>query len=704
METIWLYVSDHALSVLSLSSSSHNSPLTVLSSVPCLQTHIDMLTPRFLIQKLSLARVRSRKGPRVSETVEIPGGGSLCRMKAADTTDGNGIRAAVPVKAVADGLPSCARDFLYILREKEGGSARESSSSCLSLSAAAAMAAAGTDKQQVWPNSRADEEDKKGNPEARNSQILTNLMQTGGIKNRATPIVRGVAAGPMETRARCSCADTASGERSSHGGLHRSCDCNLENCAWAPSEEGLPPSNTAAPLKHQPWRSCKDQSDMNITLQKALAAMKKVQSEPEKKTLPDLASGRSITNPDARTLSMRERGRWGSSKMQQNRLFTPTPLHPESYAASTMAGSLASSPAGINVSKYHQHALQHVQCLHCGSFSTTPVSGVTRSGLRTQSFGRKVRDYSWRQEVQEQRRQERHHVGDPAAARRAVSPECARARAEVEAEMPPHPCEYARFPDMQPEYDLGPGSMKVHGANVMSWQERYMLLCRAIAAGAFLDGNADDMSGPFPFALRGYSSAVCGCEACEMCGAAEAAPSLRRGTPVYCSTKSGERMMELEALSGPIGYVSDSKAELNARMGRKTKRRWWTKLPSFGRSKGDEDAGGSAGGFSSACAREMSAQSSRQCSSSCGQRTWGVEPANFGSRECQECNVKTGNDGCDSGPIPMTPRARRPTPPRAAKYRPTPPPPPPFRHHKHVPRRWRLMKLCRYLMGFPLQT
>ncbi|MCO5614029.1 hypothetical protein L7F22_068309 [Adiantum nelumboides] len=545
------------------------------------------------------------------------------------------------------------------------------------------------------------------NEAACRNQVLGNLMQTGGVKSRAAPLA---SAASMERRRRCSCDElnylSSNNVALPNGGnchsKYGSCNCNAENCAW---EEGL----SAPSLKAQPWRSSSDQSNTNAALHRALAAMKKVSGEPDAvkkaqpkpiltRNAPDLRTfdaldihARSINNSDARTLSMRERGRWGNSKMQQH-LFTQ-PVN----------GSGLSAKANLSSECQHQQQpLQHVQCLHCGSFSTTPVSGIVQ-GARSHSLGRKVRDYTWKQELlQEQRRPEPQRTKE-SSERQAVPTHSGPQGAQNDGIPQHHRCEYARLADMCPDYDQqGPAVLMKHmhgGGNVMSWQERYMLLCQAIAAGAFVDGCADDMSGPILPASRGYSWAVCECAACEMgCAAGASTAGCQQGLAAgYCNTSSGERMMELEAFSGPLGYVSESKAgvELSTIMEKRgARRRWWARMPSFG--KGKSQTAAAAGRATTV------GQNTAQCSS-CGQRVWrrGEEEEELGGRLCPDCLVQAGGDKCESGPIPGPgPTAGWRTPPRATRPR----PPSSFSsHHKHLPRRWRLMKLCRYLMGFPLQ-
>lgn len=547
-------------------------------------------------------------------------------------------------------------------------------------------------------------------------QVLMNLLQTGGIKSKCAPLA---SVASMERRRRyCSCSELSF--HSSKNALlctngnrepsNSSCNCNMENCAWVPSH---PCSEEAfsSSFKSQSWRSSSDQSTTNAALHRALAAMKKVSGEPDavKKSqhksrgmndrgniLPVPCeietNGRSITNSDARTLSMRERGRWGNSKMQQQ-LFGGTPAtHP-----SCTTGGQNVKP-NVSSDNHHNHqALQHVQCLHCGSFSTTPVSSAAK-GTRSHSFGRRVRDYSWQQELQQEHKRPEQHAKEGIGGR----PLSQSGRPGAQNGNVHHQCEYARCADELPEYEAGVAGMKLqHQGGTMSWQDRYMLLCQAIAAGAFVDGAPDDSSGQLMPSSRGYSWAVCECTACEMGGER----SFRRAAASanYCSTSSGERMMELEAFSGPLGYVSESKGtELNGLMEKRAARRgisrWWARLPSFGRAKSNSTAQG--GGQKNAWA---AGQNTAQCSA-CGQRVWARGEEELGARLCPDCLGRAGGATCEAGTIP--PPAARPTPPSAARSRSFQPPP--FsnftsHHHKSLPRRWRLMKLCRYLMGFPLQ-
>lgn len=627
-------------------------------------------------------------------------------MKAAEATDS--LRASSG-KLADHNLPCTASDK----KAERGG--ESFTASC----------AAGTSAYKL-PNAHAQLTDvvKKGpaagtvrhhDPDARRTPVLSNLIQTGGVKSKCAPVAN---AASMERRKRCSCSELSYVHSAINGSNYHitnygnSCNCNVENCAW---EEGLP----ALPLKSQPWRSSSDQSNTNAALHRALAAMKKVSGEPDavKKVQPKLPihhsrggsdlrtcgdldmNGRLITNSDARTLSMRERGRWGNSKMQQQ-LFAQ-PACAGGPGQSVKSNLMQSSERQSQPLHYHhQQALQHVQCLHCGSFSTTPVPGAAK-GARSNSFGRKVRDYSWQQELlQEQKRPEQQVIKE-AIGERQVAPNSGTQGAQIDA-TPHHRCDYARCADVFPDYEQGAAAMKLQhmqGNNVMSWQERYMLLCQAIAAGAFVDGGADDMSCPI-LPSRGYSWAVCECAACDVGCAAAGTAGFRHGPPGYCNTSSAERMMELEAFSGPLGYVSESKAgaELRSIMEKRpmgTRRRWWARLPSFGKSKSSVSIQTAA-----TMGRAPSGQNTAPCSS-CGQRVWrrGEEVEDHGERLCPDCIVRTGSNKCESGPLPG-PTSARPTPPRATRPRPTPP----FStQHKQLPRRWRLMKLCRYLMGFPLQ-
>ncbi|KAI5061665.1 hypothetical protein GOP47_0024170 [Adiantum capillus-veneris] len=635
-------------------------------------------------------------------------------MKAAEATDS--LRA--PAK-LAFTLPCSARELP--ISDKKAERTGESFTSCPSGTASRLPNShALADANSKGPLAGGTPADYNAAPR---NQVLANLMQTGGAKSRGAPLA---SAASMERRRRCSCGElnylssnNAAPNGSSFHSNYGSCNCNVENCAW---EEGL----SAPHLKAQPWRSSSDQSNSNAALHRALAAMKKVSGEPDAvkkaqtKPIPlrnatDLRAldtldinARSITNSDARTLSMRERGRWGNSKMQQHLFTQPT--------VAGVGGGGGQNATKANLSSecqhqqhhhhHHQQPLQHVQCLHCGSFSTTPVSGIAQ-GARSQSFGRKVRDYTWQQELlQEQKRPEPQGTAKEMPEQQAVLPQSGPQGSQNHG-IQHHRCEYARLADMSPEYEQqGPAAlMKVqhmHGGNVMSWQERYMLLCQAIAAGAFVDGCADDISGPILPSNRGYSWAVCECAACEMgCATAAAAPGagFRQGPLLssYCNTSSGERMMELEAFSGPLGYVSESKAgvELSSIMEKRgARRRWWARLPSFGKSKSHT---------TEAAWRAASGQNTAQCSS-CGQRVWrrGEEDEELGGRLCPDCLVRAGSDKCESGPIPGTTAAARPTPPRATR-RQRPPQPPFSGQQRQLPRRWRLMKLCRYLMGFPLQ-
>eukprot|EP00250_Pteridium_aquilinum_P021060 c25020_g1_i1 orf=286-2229(+) len=555
-------------------------------------------------------------------------------------------------------------------------------------------------------------------PHCRDQVVQMNLVQAGGFKSKCAPMA---SVGSMERRRRCSCGSELNFHSSnsialSNGNSNSSCNCNMENC------EEVVVHTERGSYKSLSWRSSSDQSNTNAALHRALAAMKKVSGEPDavKKSqqksvihhrvchdrggsvAPPCDSelnARSITNSDARTLSMRERGRWGNSKMQQQLFGSAGTAHP-SCVGGGGGGQCVKPNLSSDQQHHHQHhhhqPLQHVQCLHCGSFSTTPALPGGVKGTRSHSFGRRVRDYSWQQELlQEQKRPEQpqqkevigggHHLPSQNGGRQGV--QCGSAAAAPLH----HQCEYVRCADVFPaEYELGNSAKLQHQGSIMSWQERYMLLCQAIAAGAFVDGGADDSSGPLAPPSHGYSWAVCECAACEVSGAA----SFRGGQPNFSNTSSGERMMELEAFSGPLGYVSESKgAELSSIMEKGPARRgisrWWARLPSFGKAKSSPQAGRSAG------------QNTAQCSS-CGQRVWATSRGEEElGRLCPDCHVRAGG-ACESGPIP--PPGARPAPPSAARPRPQQPPSFNFAaHHKNLPRRWRLMKLCRYLMGFPLQ-
>lgn len=649
-------------------------------------------------------------------------------MKAAEATDS--LRASKTPGKFADNLACNARelylDSLDVLSDKDV-KRRGESISC----------AAASTKLQL--KSHAAESKKKGeggaatwgvsthaDSDARRDQVLKNLLQTGGIKSKSSSSVANVAASMDQRRRRfCSCSCELGQLSTREPPLkNSSCNCNMENCAWNPShpctEEGLSAPSFKAP---RPWRSSSDQFNSNAALHRALAAMKKVSGEPDavKKTLPksrgalDRSSvnftvpaceietaGRSITSSDARTLSMRERGRWGNSKMQQQLCGSSAAAHLSCAAV----GSGQNVKPSVSSDHLHPHqSLQHLQCLHCGSFSTTPVLSVSK-GARSNSFGRRVRDYSWQQEMQQEQKRPEQLTKEAVGSRPlSQSERVGSLNSNVD-----HQCEYMRRPDEFPECELGGAGLKMQhpGARgTMSWQERYMLLCQAIAAGAFVDAPPDDHSG-IMLPSRGYSWAVCECTACKMGGEAG---SFRRMAPAnFCSTSSGERMMELEAFSGPIGYVSESKGtELGSIMEKRTSRRgtsrWWGRLPRFGKASKSNNNSQQSSAQKASVWGAGAGQNTDQCSV-CRQRVWVTGEEEVGARLCPECLGRTGGDGSQSGPIPTTTATRGPTPPRAARSRPFQPPP--FssfaaHHHQSLPRRWRLIKLCRYLVGFPLQ-
>lgn len=619
-------------------------------------------------------------------------------MKAAHTSD------SFRASGNADNLPCNAKDLPFDLphccRDKTSSLQRGTAAAC--------------DKV---PNSREHQEEQQ---EAAHHQVL-NVMQTGCPRTRRPPT------SSME-RSTCSCTAPRirlDMEKLSYSKLR--CNCNMENCGFFPGDHieshSMAPQcgKAAASLvgKSHSWRSSpsparsfNDSRSTNAALQRALAAMKKVSGETDavKKQQTPLhkgadtvneahlaasegINGRCITSSDARTMSMRERGRWGNSKMQQQRSSINSYHSNQSFIAPNLSGRLDSR--GIS-DDHHRQQLHHVQCLHCGSFSTTPVSGAAHSATsksgRSHSF-RRVRDYSWQQELQEQKKPEQQLKDVPRPpSGRGQDPQ-------------PH-CEYARCPDFHAEH--APGAFPRHAAagpvhhhSSLSWQDRYMLLCQAIAAGAFLDGGMEEEDA----ASRGYSWAACDCSSCEMsCGG-----SLRRpASHGNFSTTTSERMMELEAFSGPLGYVSESKgmgliAEEAKRppSSSSTRRggrgRWWTRLPNFGKGKSERQPatpaqeGGRAG------------QATAQCTS-CGQRVWVREEEEEEGRLCPECLGRAGSE-----PLPPVPQpGGRPNFTSSAAHN-------SHRPHinfaykaaagsyKHYPRRWRLMKLCRYLLGFPMQ-
>lgn len=377
-------------------------------------------------------------------------------------------------------------------------------------------------------------------------------------------------------------------------------------------QDGLRPANWAKSSlvgKSESWRAPTSRSfnGENAALERALGSMRKLSGEPEAVRRKLIQFGdRSITGPDARTMSLREPGRWGS-KVGGGTYY----LAPRSVVETT--------------------PIQRIQCLHCGSFSTTPVFGGARSKSRSQSF-RRVRDYSWQQELHDQ------------VVHKQLS---GRLR---QLKMSDQNGEEACMQNWQ-------GADGFHDSDSDSWLPVGPESATLRQQGWALEGgNVSWKNHMFLSAMLAQSKDEMGSSSCRW----------RGGCDCASCRESSESMM---TFSGPIGYASESKAKVEEMYtgGRKVGRqqRYWGLR--WGKSK----------------LKGVHGQA-QECVA-CGQRA-----AMEAGRLCGQCHGR-----------------------REQRRSPIPPPPPPLPHQHFsgkasasasASRKWRLVKLCRYLLGFPIKT